>query len=80
VVVTTSLKLALYWMNIYRELLAVNGLALHRMRDLIAHSDWPDEHESDVQVVAAEIKRVRDRLAYWEDIVDRANAVALRAG
>ena len=68
------LKQALFWMNVYLELLAVDQRALRRMRGLIAtgSTGW-SVHRADIQLITAEITRVIDRLRYWEDQVDRAH-------
>jgi hypothetical protein len=43
---TISLQEAQFWMNTYRDLLAVDENALQKMRDLvIARADSPDDYE-----------------------------------
>ena len=69
----TSLRHAVFWMNIHLELLTVDQRALRRMRALIAVSASPGDREADLDLVTAEIARVEDRLAHWEAVVDRAN-------
>lgn len=69
----TSLRHAVFWMNIHLELLTVDQRALRRMRALIAVSASPGDREADLELVTAEIARVEDRLAHWEAVVDRAN-------
>jgi hypothetical protein len=67
-----SLQDALSWMNIYRELLAVDEHGLQRIRALMAaHSGEPDEYEADARPIVAEIERAMVRLRYWEEIVVR---------
>jgi len=67
-----SLQDALSWMNIYRELLAVDEHGLQRIRAVMAaNSGEADEYEADVQPIVAEIERAMVRLRYWEEIVDR---------
>jgi len=67
-----SLQDAQSWMNIYRELLAVDEHGLQRIRALMAaRSGKVDEYETDVQPIVAEIERAMVRLRYWEEIVDR---------
>jgi len=70
--VNTNLRSALFWMNTYTELLGVDERALRRMRALGAGDSGPSE--ADVKILLTEIARVRGRLGYWEDLVDRANA------
>ena len=47
--------------------------AFRRMRALIAVSASPGDREVDLELVAAEIARVEERLTHWEAMVDRAN-------
>ena len=69
---SVSLSLALFWMNIYLEMLTVNGAALRRMRRLVALSTRdPTEYEKDTSLLVRELARVAERLAYWEAQVDR---------
>lgn len=72
---TPSLEQALFWMNIYRDLLAVDESALLRMRALVSDSANGDRVEAhyrpDVDLVVGEIERVRVRLDHWLTQVDR---------
>jgi hypothetical protein len=76
-VVTSSptLQQALFWMNIYRDLLTVDEHALQRMRGLIAHgmagNQGEDYYLPDVDLVVGEIERVRSRLDHWLTRVDQ---------
>jgi hypothetical protein len=69
-----TLQLALFWMNIYRDLLVVDETALLRMRALITDGE-NGKHEAyytpDVELVVSEIERVRERLDHWLGLVDR---------
>lgn len=71
---TPTLEQALFWMNIYRDLLAVDESALERMRALITDGKNGDRAEAhyrpDVDLVAGEIDRVRARLDHWLRLVD----------
>ena len=62
-------------MNIYRDLLAVDESALHRMRALITEGVARDRgevyYQPDVEFVIGEIERVRARLDHWLGLVDR---------
>jgi len=69
----TSLRHAVFWMNIHLELLAMDQRAFRRMRALIAVSASPGDREVDLELVTAEIARVEERLTHWEAMVDRAN-------
>jgi hypothetical protein len=72
---TPTLEQALFWMNIYRDLLAVDEVALERMRALITDSSNGDRaaalYTPDVDLVVGEIERVRARLDHWLAQVDR---------
>ncbi|HEY8760708.1 MAG TPA: hypothetical protein VIP52_07340 [Candidatus Dormibacteraeota bacterium] len=71
---TPTLEQALFWMNIYRDLLAVDESALERMRVLIVDGKNGDRSEAhyrpDVDLVVGEIERVRARLDHWLRLVD----------
>jgi hypothetical protein len=75
VTTTPTLQQALFWMNIYRDLLAVDENALQRMRVLITDGMAIDRSEiyyqPDVELVIGEIERVRARLDHWLGLVDR---------
>ena len=66
-----SLRRALFWMDSYRELLAVDERALRRLRAF--DSGAPNGQNADVQRIETEIERVNDWLTYWEEMVDGAN-------
>ena len=69
---TVALQEAQFWMNTYRDLLAVDEIAFQKMRDLvIARAGSPDDYEPDIQLVTTEIERVLGRLRYWGELVDR---------
>lgn len=69
-----TLQQALFWMNIYRDLLAVDESALLRMRVLVADGILRDRGEAyyqpDVDLVIGEVERVRARLDHWLGLVD----------
>jgi hypothetical protein len=72
---TISLQEAQFWMNNYRDLLAVDENALQKMRDLvIARAGSPDDYEPDIQLVTTEIERVLGRLRYWGEMADRLHS------
>ena len=75
-----SIRAAEFWMNNYRELLAMDEAALERMQALVtANAGSPDDYQPDIQLVTSEIERVKDRLRYWEDLVGTIAAVARNA-
>ena len=65
---------AVFWMNIQLELLAVDQLALRRMRTLLLQTPEQFHGEDDIQFMEAESQRVLGQLAYWEETVDRLRA------
>lgn len=69
-----TLQQALFWMNLYRELLAVDESALLRMRALMSAEPVNGHGEiyymPDVELVMGEIERVRTRLDFWLGHVD----------
>jgi hypothetical protein len=71
---TPTLQQALFWMNIYRDLLAVDESALLRMRALMTEKHAQDRGDvyyiPDVELVLGEIERVRSRLDHWLGLVD----------
>ena len=72
---TISLQEAQFWMNTYRDPLAVDENALQKMRDLvIAGAGSPDDYEPDIQLVTTEIERVLGRLGYWGEMVGRLHS------
>ena len=64
-----TLGQALFWMNLYRDLLAMDEYALQRMRALILEESAGVREESyysaDVELVMGEVGRVRVRLDHW---------------
>jgi hypothetical protein len=72
-VATPTLQQALFWMNLYRELLAMDETALQRMRALILaapiRSMEDNFYKADVDLVVGEVLRVRRRLDHWLGIV-----------
>ena len=77
---TISIRAAEFWMNNYRELLAMDEAALERMQALVtANASSPDDYQPDIQLVTSEIERVKDRLKYWEHLVGTIAAVARNA-
>jgi hypothetical protein len=63
-----SLQQALYWRQIYREVLAMEEKVMERIRDLMAKQSPQARREvelSNVAVLAAHAERFRQRLGFW---------------
>jgi hypothetical protein len=64
-----TLKQALYWRQIYTEILAMEEKVLARIRHLMARQSDEGRHEielTNVPVVVAQAERFRQRLGYWD--------------
>lgn len=64
-----SLKQALYWRQIYTEILAMEEKVLDRIRKLMAKQPEASRREvelTNVPVVVAQAEKFRQRLGYWE--------------
>lgn len=64
-----SLKQALYWRQIYTEVLAMEEKVLERIRQLMARQSAEGRREvelTNVPVVVAQAEKFRQRLGYWE--------------
>jgi hypothetical protein len=64
-----SLKQALYWRQIYTEILAMEEKVLDRIRQLMARQSEAARREvelTNVPVVVAQAEKFRQRLGYWE--------------
>jgi len=65
---TASMEQALYWRQIYREILAMEEKVLERIQALMAKQSPQARHEvelTNVPVVAAQAERFRQRLGFW---------------
>lgn len=63
-----SLEQALYWRQIYREILAMEEKVMERIQDLMAQQSPVARREvelTNVPVVAAQADRFRRRLGFW---------------
>ena len=72
-----SLKQALYWRQIYTEILAMEEKVLARIRELTDKQSPEARREvelTNVPVVVAQAERFRQRLGYWEARVLHFNA------
>jgi hypothetical protein len=64
-----SLKQALYWRQIYSEILAMEEKVLDRIHQLMAKQSEAARREvelTNVPVVVAQAEKFRQRLGYWE--------------
>ena len=65
---TASMEQALYWRQIYREILAMEEKVMERIQDLMAKQSAQVRREvelTNVPVVAAQAERFRQRLGFW---------------
>lgn len=72
---TITLRRALFWLNLHRELLAADETALDRMRSLITAASLRGAprylYGPDLVLLTDEVERVRGRLDHWLGLVDR---------
>jgi hypothetical protein len=64
-----TIKEALYWRQIYTEILAMEEKVLDRIHELMAKESAASRREvelTNVPVVVAQAERFRQRLGYWE--------------
>ena len=64
-----TLKQALYWRQIYTEILAMEEKVLARIRQLMVTQSDEGRHEvelTNVPVVVAQAERFRQRLGFWD--------------
>ena len=75
-----TLRAALFWLNLHRELLAANERALARMRSMVASASERDApryaYGPDLDLLTNEVERVRSRLDHWLGLVDRLSRAA----
>src|SRR5581483_2521540 len=72
-----SLKQALYWRQIYTEILAMETKVLNRIHQLMAKQSEEARREvelTNVPVVVAQAEKFRQRLGYWEARIQQLNA------
>jgi predicted NAD/FAD-binding protein len=73
----SSLKQALYWRQIYSEILAMEEKVLHRIHQLMAKQSAAARREvelTNVPVVVAQAEKFRQRLGYWEARIQQLDA------
>ena len=76
---TASLEQALFWRNIYTEILTMEESVLDRIRQLMANQSPQARREvelTNVPVVVAQAERFRSRLGFWESACRRIEAAA----
>lgn len=69
---TATLEQALFWRNIYTEILAMEEAVLARIRQLMIDQSPQARREvelTNVPVVVAQAARFRSRLGFWETCV-----------
>jgi len=65
---SASMEQALYWRQVYREILAMEEKVMERIQDLMAKQSPQVRREvelTNVPVVAAQAERFRQRLGFW---------------
>jgi hypothetical protein len=76
---TASLEQALFWRNIYTEILAMEESVLQRIQQLMADQSPQARREvelTNVPVVVAQAERFRARLGFWETACRRIEGTA----
>src|SRR5579863_3420456 len=67
---TSSKAQARFWRDRYREILTMEEAVLARVHELMARQSPTTRREaelSNLPVIAAQVRRFRARLGYWED-------------
>ena len=75
-----TIEQALYWRQIYTEILGMEEKVLKRIRQLMDTQSGAARCEvelTNVPVVVAQAERFRQRLGYWEARVDELNGAVL---
>ena len=71
-----TLEQALYWKEVYTEILAMEEKVLKKIRQLMANESSQVRTEvelTNVPVVVAQVEKFRRRLGYWEARVHELN-------
>ena len=74
-----TLEQALYWSQIYSEILGMEEKVLNRIRQLMTTQSIQVQKEvelTNVPVVVAQAERFRQRLGYWQERVDELDGLA----
>jgi hypothetical protein len=72
-----TIKQALYWKEVYTEILAMEEKVVARVRQLMETQSHAARHEvelTNVPVVVAQAERFRQRLGYWDARVQELRA------
>ena len=72
-----TIKQALYWKEVYTEILAMEEKVVARVRQLMETQSHASRHEvelTNVPVVVAQAERFRQRLGYWDARVQELRA------
>jgi len=72
-----TIKQALYWKQVYTEILAMEEKVVARVRQLMETQSDAARHEvelTNVPVVVAQAERFRQRLGYWDARVQELSA------
>jgi hypothetical protein len=80
---TATLEQALFWKNIYTEILAMEESVLERIQQLMADQSPQARQEvalTNVPVVVAQAERFRSRLGFWESACRRIAARGVGSG
>jgi hypothetical protein len=80
---TATLEQALFWRNIYSEILAMEESVLERIQQLMADQSPQARQEvalTNVPVMVAQAERFRSRLGFWESACRRIAAGPVAAG
>jgi hypothetical protein len=79
---TATLEQALFWRNIYTEILAMEESVLERIEQLMAGQSPQARQEvalTNVPVVVAQAGRFRSRLGFWETACRRLDGTGVAA-
>jgi hypothetical protein len=75
----STIEQAVYWRQVYTEILAMEEKVLARIRELMLTQSETARHEvelTNVPVVVAQAERFRQRLGYWEARMQALNGKA----
>jgi hypothetical protein len=76
---SANMEQAVYWRQVYTEILEMEEKVLARIRQLMETQSEIAKREvelTNVPVVVAQAERFRQRLGYWDDRVNSLKAVA----
>lgn len=76
---SATLPEAMYWCQIYTEILAMEEQVLERVRTLMSTQSQQAQLEvelTNVPVIVAQAERFRQRLSFWNDRLNQLNGHA----